>query len=228
MTRTFLFKILPITKMSAEIEIKPSRILDAIRKMLDDIVSLPLEGNEFEDVKSNTNLASAIIDKTEENSSFAIINRFYNYYTSNKKAFLDRNQDAIQSELPLTKKISIAINSIIEKTGRKSSQMWQHLTLIFYLISLYKKQPDQKLKQLLENKLEEESPPISDDEEENKLEEESPPISDDEEEKKSPPEPEQENSESADGFIPVSNRKNLRRTETFQIGRKKRKMLLTK
>jgi hypothetical protein len=212
--------------MSAEIEIKPSRILDAIRKMLDDISGLPLEGKEFEDVKSNTNLARAIIDKTDSNSSLAIINRFYNYYTSNKKAFLERNQAILQAELPLTKKISILIGPIIEKTGGKSSEMWQHLTLIFYLISLSKKQPDQKLKQLLEKKLEEKESPVkdSDDEEDEDEEEE-------EDEKKSPPEQEKVAdvmpssaaagavADTSNGFTPVSNRKkNLRRMRRSKLG----------
>ena len=130
-------------------EIPIERILISIQKMLDDIKALPINTPEFENIKNNVTLARNIIEKTDSNGFLAIVNRFYNYYTTNKRAFLERSDILIQSELPLTKKIIISIGTVIKNTGGKTSEMWNHLTAIFYLISLYKKQPDQKLKQLL-------------------------------------------------------------------------------
>jgi len=136
-------------------KVSTERIINAIKKMLDEIRALPLNSPNFEAIKSNVILANNIIEKTDTNGSLAIVNRFYNYYTSNKNAFLDRSQELIQPDLPLTKKIFISIGPVIKNTGGNTSEMWQHLTLIFYLISLYKNQPDQKLKQMLKENLEE-------------------------------------------------------------------------
>jgi hypothetical protein len=144
-------------------KISSTRILTSIQKMLDEIRLLPLSGSEFEVIKSDVNLACNIIEKTDQNGFLAIINRFYNYYTSNKRAFLERSEELIQPDLPLTKKICISIGPVIKSTGGKTSEMWRHLTLVFYLISLYKNQPDQKLKQLLK-----EVPFEDDDDEEEK------------------------------------------------------------
>lgn len=132
-------------------KISSERILVSIKKMLDEIKLLPLDSSELNDI----GIAHNIIENTDQNGYLAIINRFYNYYTSNKRGFLERSEELIQPDLPLTKKICISIGSVIKNTGGKTSEMWSHLTLIFYLISLYKNQPDQKLKQLLKEKVDE-------------------------------------------------------------------------
>jgi hypothetical protein len=128
---------------SKERSLTSGKIISLIDKMLDDILS-SLDNQKHAEMKQEVDLASKTIKMlsgggTEhENAIKNVINKFENYYTSNKQAFLRKDLQTLQTSLHLTKKIKIDIVPIMTTLGDASDALWKHLVFIFYTISLYK------------------------------------------------------------------------------------------